>query len=143
MGYTLCLAIMHWSTLSINLAASLSYSLAREKGLEAKLSSNTKALKYAETRLAATEAWAAKSEKALAKAKQGQTKHEQAVVERIDALLTSFGNDYFLVFQLFFFCSDVTCVDYDVFAIQQNKFERSTSFTMTKVKTLYLMLLAC
>jgi hypothetical protein len=70
-------------------------SLAHEKGLEAKLSSNTKALKYAETRLAAAEARAAKAEKALAEANQRQTKREQAVVERIDALS---GSEYFLVF---------------------------------------------
>jgi hypothetical protein len=121
----------------------LSDSLAREKGLEAKLSSNTKVLKDAKTCLAATEARAAKAEKPLAEANQRQTKHEQAAVECIDALSTSFGSEYFLVFRLCFFCSDVNCADYDVFGIRQNKLESSTSFVKTKAKTLYLMLLAC
>jgi hypothetical protein len=72
-------------------------------------------LKDAETRLAAAEARSAKAEKALAEANQRQTKREHATVERIDALSTSFGSEYFLVFRLYFFCYDVTCADYDVF----------------------------
>jgi septal ring factor EnvC (AmiA/AmiB activator) len=75
----------------------LSDSLAHKKGLQAKLFANTKALKDVETRLSAVEARAAKAEKDLAKVNQRQTKREQAIVECIDALSTSFGSEYFFL----------------------------------------------
>jgi Skp family chaperone for outer membrane proteins len=85
-----------------NLVASLANAFNHEKGLEAKLSASNKALEEAKTRLAAAEAKriegvaavearASKAEKALAEANQRQSKREQAVLERIDALSTSFG----------------------------------------------------
>jgi hypothetical protein len=93
---------------SLNLVVSLANVLVREKVLEAKLSANAKALKDAESRLAAAEAKrikdvaaieakAAKSEKALAEANQRQSKHEQAVVERTESLSTSIGSKCHLV----------------------------------------------
>jgi hypothetical protein len=95
------------------LTISLANVLTRVKGLEAKLSANTKALKEAETRhieematakLAATQAVkeeeerAVKAEKALAEVTQRQTKHEEAAVKRLNALSTSFGSKIFLIF---------------------------------------------
>jgi Skp family chaperone for outer membrane proteins len=82
---------------------SLANALVRDKGLEAKLTASAKALKDAQTRLAAAEAKckkdvaapeakAAKAEKALAEANQKQSKREQAVAERIESLSTSFGS---------------------------------------------------
>jgi Skp family chaperone for outer membrane proteins len=78
------------------------------------MAAQAKALKDAETRLtaaeakhtkdvAAVEAKAAKVEKALAKANQRQSKHEQAVVERIEAMSISFGSKCHLVLDLSYF----------------------------------------
>jgi uncharacterized protein YqjF (DUF2071 family) len=88
------------------------------------------------------EARAIKAKKALAEVSQRQTRREASVVKRIDDLSTSFGSEYFLSFRLGFFYSDATCADYDVFGMQQNKLERSTSSMTTKAKTLCLMPLA-
>jgi hypothetical protein len=93
----------------LNLVASLANALNREKGLEAKLAGSDKALDEAKTRLmtakakrieevAAAEARAAKAKKALAEANQRQSKREQAVFKRVDALSTFFGSKCHLVF---------------------------------------------
>jgi hypothetical protein len=130
----------------------------RASVLESKLKVTTKALEEADkkcakevvaTKLAADqvvkegEARAIKAKKALAEVSKKQTQREEAIVKRIDDLSTSFGSEYFLAFQLGFFCFDATCADYDVFGMQQNKLERSTSSVKTKAKTLYSMSLAC
>jgi hypothetical protein len=78
------------------------YTLAREAALEDELKTNAEALKdanaakvSADNAAKAAETKAKRAEKALAEAAQKQTKREQAVVERLDAICTSVGSKYF------------------------------------------------
>jgi hypothetical protein len=108
----------------LDITVSLANALNRAKVLEAKLSANTKALEEADTKhaeevatakLVATQAVkevkerVVKAEKALAEVTQRQSNHEEAVVKRIDALSTSFGNKQCLIFfiLLVLFCHHV------------------------------------
>jgi hypothetical protein len=88
------------------------------------------------------EARAIKAEKVLAEANQGQSKREQAIVKRIDALSTSFGSKCCLASDsaLSYFAN--MRADYDIFVMRHNKLERSSSFVMTKPKNLYSMSLS-
>jgi multidrug efflux pump subunit AcrA (membrane-fusion protein) len=86
------------------LAAALNQALARVAALEAELKTTTEALKdanaakvSADKAAKAAETKAKRAEKALAEAAQKQTKHEQAVVDRLDAICTSVGSKYFVL----------------------------------------------
>jgi hypothetical protein len=94
------------------------------KGLDAKLKASSKALEEAQTCLGAAEARhkeelatakqataqavkeaearAATVEDALAKVGQKQSKHEEAVVKRLDVLSTSFGSKCFLLWKFLY-----------------------------------------
>jgi hypothetical protein len=125
----------------------LANALAREKGLETKLAASAKALKDAQTQLAAieakckkdvtaTEARATKAEKALGEADQKQSQHDQSVVQCIDVFSTLFGSKCDLPFPIFFFC---IVANYDILTLQQSKLDRSIGFMQTEPKTLFWM----
>jgi hypothetical protein len=104
---------------------SLGNALCRVKGLEAKLTSNTKALEEAQAQLAVVEtrhkeelaaaknaasqavkeaeARAIKAEDALAKSTQEQSQREETAIARLNALSVAFGSKYLLTYD--FFCS--------------------------------------
>jgi hypothetical protein len=97
------------------LAAALDQALACVAALEAELKTTTEALKdanaakvSADNAAKAAETKAKRAEKAFAEAAQKQTKHEQAVVERLDAICTSVGSKYFV---LSFCFAEVTSID--------------------------------
>jgi Flp pilus assembly protein TadB len=132
--------------------------LSRSSVLEAKLKASTKALggddkkradEVAATKLATdravkeAEARATKAKKSLAEISKKQSQCKEAIIKRIDDLLTTFGSKYrliafSLVLTLFLFilngCS---------FMMQQNNLEKSLDFVQVKPKILYLMSLAC
>jgi hypothetical protein len=88
-------------------AVALATALAHVASLEAKLKTTTEALKnanaakvFADKAAKAAETKAKKAEKALAEATQKQSKHEEAVVERLDAICTSMGSK----FDALYFC---------------------------------------
>jgi hypothetical protein len=97
------------------LAAALNQALARVATMEAELKTTVEALKDANaTKISAdkvakaVETKAKRAEKALTEAAQKQTKHEQAVVDRLDVICTSVGSKYFV---LSFCFAEVTPID--------------------------------
>jgi hypothetical protein len=97
------------------LAAALNQALARVAALEAKLKTTAEALKdanaakvSADKATKAAETKAKRAKKALTEAAQKQTKREQAVVGRLDAICTSVGSKYFV---LSFCFTEVTPID--------------------------------
>jgi hypothetical protein len=120
------LKIVSWSNILLNYEASLGKALSRVKGLEAKLTSNTKALEEAQTRLAAievkrkeeiaaakhaatqvireVEVRASKAEDALAKISQEQSRREEMAIARLNSLSTTFGSTCLLSLR---FCSSI------------------------------------
>jgi multidrug efflux pump subunit AcrA (membrane-fusion protein) len=97
------------------LAAALNQALARVAALEAELKTTAEALKdanaakvSADKATKAAETKAKRAEKVLTEAAQKQTKREQAVVDRLDAICTSVGNKYFV---LSFCFTKITPVD--------------------------------
>jgi hypothetical protein len=122
------LKIVSWSDTLLNHEASLGNALFRVKGLEGKLTANTKALEEAQTRLVATEvkrkeevaaakhaasqaikeaeARASNVEDALAKSSQGQSQSKETTIDR--ALSTSFGSKCLLSLRFCFsICTNV------------------------------------
>jgi Skp family chaperone for outer membrane proteins len=116
----------------------------RISSLETKLKATAKALKEADEKhikeVAAAKlsvdqavkeanARATKAEKALAEVSQRHANHEEAVVKRIDDILTSIGSKCSLTFVFYCLFPLPTCVFTGcIFMMQQNSLEKSSSF---------------
>jgi Skp family chaperone for outer membrane proteins len=118
--------------------------LVRVSSLETKLKATAKALKEADKKrtkeVAAAKlsidqavkeanARATKAKKAVAEVSQRQTSHEEAVVKRIDDILTSIGSKCSLTF-VFYYLSPLSTRVFTgcIFVMQQNILEKSSSF---------------
>jgi Flp pilus assembly protein TadB len=140
----------------LNGAVSLANALTHANALEAKLKATTKALEEADNKhakeVAATklasyqadkeaEARDNKAKRALAEVSQRQTKREEAVVKRIDHLMTSFGSKCCLAVVFVFSVSMYILIIY-VSMMQQSNLEKSSGFVQAQPMTFFWIPLA-